>query len=164
MPRTKGKLTKINIKPLQSQITTYGCSCNTLHIIIVVLVVTIIQGCLLGDMAIFFSHNDQLSECTCTPWYDNRPLQLVCFVFLIEVLGELEPLSFHKLCVHMPVNKKKFERNTSSLGYYMYHVIWFGKTKHTSLRGLLAAIDQQFQSSTSKAQGNFTYRNLFYCS
>ena len=53
----------------------------------------------------------------------------------------------------MPVNKKKFERNTSSLEYYMYHVIWFGKTKHTSLRGLLAALDYQFQSSTSKTPG-----------
>ena len=39
------------------------------------------------------------------------------------------PLSFHKLCVPMHVNKKKFERNTSSLEYYMlfmYHMtcIW----------------------------------------
>ena len=63
MPRTRGKLTKINVKPLiQSQIITYSCGCNTLlffhcmhltlYIIIVVSVVSIIQGCLLGDMAI----------------------------------------------------------------------------------------------------------------
>ena len=47
------------------------------------------------------------------------------FVFPIEVPGELDPLSFHKLCVQMQVNKTKFERN-SSLGYY--HMTCFGKT------------------------------------
>ena len=32
-------------------------------------------------------------------------------IFLpIEVQGELDPLSFHNLCVHMHVNKTKFER------------------------------------------------------
>ena len=85
MPRTKGKLTKINIKPLQSQITTHGCSCNTLHVFFTVCTwhftssdcgvsghsYTRLSFRWYGD---FFSHNDQLSECTCTPWYDNRPL------------------------------------------------------------------------------------------
>ena len=56
----------------------------------------------------------------------NRHLQLVCFVFLIEVPGELDPLSFHKLCVHMHVNETKFERN-SSLEYY--HMTCIRKTK-----------------------------------
>ena len=42
---------------------------------------------------------------------------LQCFVFSIQVTGELDPLSFQKLCVHMHWNKSKFERN-SSLVYY----------------------------------------------
>ena len=64
----------------------------------------------------------------------NKPLNLVCFVFPIEVPGELDPLSFLKLCLDMHVNKTKFERN-SSLEYY--HMTCIGKTKHTSLRGPL---------------------------
>ena len=43
----------------------------------------------------------------------KRPLQLVGFVFPIEVPGPLDPLSFHKLCVRVHVNKTKFERNIS---------------------------------------------------
>ena len=43
----------------------------------------------------------------------NGLLHLVRFVFPIEVPGEFDPLSFHKLCVHMHVNKTKFQRNTS---------------------------------------------------
>ena len=35
----------------------------------------------------------------------------------LEVPWELAPWSFHKLYVHMPVNKTKFQRN-SSLEYY----------------------------------------------
>ena len=35
-------------------------------------------------------------------------LQLVCFVFPIEVPGELNSLYSQKLCVHMHVNKTKF--------------------------------------------------------
>ena len=31
----------------------------------------------------------------------NEPLQLVRFVFPIEVPGELDPLSLHKLCVYL---------------------------------------------------------------
>ena len=53
----------------------------------------------------------------------------VCFVFPIEVPGEPDPLSFHKLGVDMHVNKTKFERN-SSLGYY--HMTGIGKAKHAS--------------------------------
>ena len=49
-----------------------------------------------------------------------------CFVFPIEVQGELDPLSFHNLC---SLNKTKFERN-SPLEYY--HMIYIGTTKHTS--------------------------------
>ena len=49
----------------------------------------------------------------------------------MEVPGELDPLSFHKLCVHMHVNKTKFERN-SSLEYY-YHMTCIWKTKHKLL-------------------------------
>ena len=56
---------------------------------------------------------------------------LYVFVFPIEVPGELDPLSFYKLCIHMHVNKTKFERN-SSLEYYMYHMTCIGKTKDTS--------------------------------
>ena len=41
----------------------------------------------------------------------NIPLWLVCFVFLIEVPGDLDRLSFHKLCVDIHVNKTKFEKN-----------------------------------------------------
>ena len=58
----------------------------------------------------------------------NRPLKLVYFI-PIEVPGELNPLSFHNLCVDVYVNKTKFERN-SSLEYYRMTCI--GKTKHTS--------------------------------
>ena len=50
---------------------------------------------------------------------------------------ELYPLSFHELCVHMRLNKTKFERN-SSLEYY--HMTCIGKTKHTGLRGLLVIL------------------------
>ena len=60
--------------------------------------------------------------------FANKPLQLVCFVFPIKVPGELNQLSFYKLCVDMHVNKTKFERN-SSLEYY--HMICIGKTKNT---------------------------------
>ena len=35
------------------------------------------------------------------------------FSFPMEVPGELDPLSFHKLCVDMHVNKMKFERKSS---------------------------------------------------
>ena len=58
----------------------------------------------------------------------NTPLKLVCFVFPTEVPGELDPLSSHKLYVHMHVNKTKFERN-SSLDYY--HMACIGKATHT---------------------------------
>ena len=66
----------------------------------------------------------QLIQPTC-----NTALKLVGFVFPIEVPGELDPLSFHKLRVDMHVNKTKFERN-SSLKYY--HMTCIGKTKHTN--------------------------------
>ena len=35
-----------------------------------------------------------------------RPLELMCFVFPIDVLVELDPLPFHKLCINMHVNKQ----------------------------------------------------------
>ena len=56
---------------------------------------------------------------------------LACMFFFIpiKVPGELDPLSFRKLCVNMHVSKTKFERN-SSLEYY--HMTCTGKTKHTS--------------------------------
>ena len=41
----------------------------------------------------------------------NRLLWLVCFVFLIEVPGEVDPLSFFKLCVDMLMDKMRVERN-----------------------------------------------------
>ena len=59
---------------------------------------------------------------------ENTPLKLVCFVFPIKVPRELDPLSSHKLCVHMHVNKTKFARH-SSLEYY--HMTCIGKAKHT---------------------------------
>ena len=73
-------------------------------------------------MIIYFTfHSKRLNR--------NRPLQLICFVFPIEVPGELDPLSLHKICIDMHVNKTKFERN-SSLEYY--HMTCIGKTEHTS--------------------------------
>ena len=59
------------------------------------------------------------------PFQHNKPL--LCFVFPTEVPGELDSLSFHKLCVDMHVNKTKFERK-GSLEYY--HVTCIEKTKH----------------------------------
>ena len=56
------------------------------------------------------------------------------FCFPNRGLEELHLLSFHNSCVHWQVNKTKFERK-SSLVYY--HITCFGKTKHTSQRGLL---------------------------
>ena len=45
----------------------------------------------------------------------NRPLEVVYFVFPIEVPGgDLDPLSFHKLCVDMHVSKTKFEKKKFS--------------------------------------------------
>ena len=46
-------------------------------------------------------------------------------LFPIEVPGELDPLSFHKLCVDMEVKKTKFERNSS---LECYHMTCLGKT------------------------------------
>ena len=60
--------------------------------------------------------------------WNNKPLQLVCFVFPKEVPGETEPLSFHKLCVDMHVNKTKFERNSSLEYYHMTFIQWENKT------------------------------------
>ena len=58
-----------------------------------------------------------------------RCVACMFFFIPIKVPGELDPLSFYKLCVHMHVSKTKFERK-SSLEYY--HRTCFGKTKHTS--------------------------------
>ena len=76
----------------------------------------------------------------------NKPFKLVCFVFPVEVPGELNScflffvcfgffvclfvFFFQKLCAHMQVNKTKFERNSSLEYYHMTQCI--GKTKHTS--------------------------------
>ena len=77
---------------------------------------------------LFFVRSSRSSAHDHLQWqpFCNRPLQLVCFVFPKEVPGELDPLSFHKLCVDMHVNKMKFERN-GSLEYYRVTCIW--KTK-----------------------------------
>ena len=64
-------------------------------------------------------------------------IKLVMFCFPSRGPRELYPLSFHELCVHMRLNKTKFERN-SSLEYY--HMTCIGKTKHTGLRGLLVIL------------------------
>ena len=63
----------------------------------------------------------------------NRPVLFNLYVLFsqLEVPGELAPWSFHKLCVHMPVNKTKFQRN-SSLEYYDTWPVCIGKTKVTS--------------------------------
>ena len=80
-------------------------------------------------------HQIQKQQCCSLCWklpcflLANRPLWLVCFVFPIEVPGELDPLSFHKLCAKMHVNKTKSERN-SSLEFC--HMTCIRKTKHTS--------------------------------
>ena len=52
----------------------------------------------------------------------------------VLVPREVDPLSFHKFCIHMHVNKTKFERNRS-LEYY--HMTCIGKTKHARQRDLL---------------------------
>ena len=46
-------------------------------------------------------------------------------LFPVEVPGELDPLSFHKLCVDMQVKRTKFERNSS---LECYHMTCLGKT------------------------------------
>ena len=58
------------------------------------------------------------------------PIDLFCLYvfFLIEVPGELDSLSLHKLCADMHVKKTKFERNNSLECYYRTR-IW--KTKLT---------------------------------
>ena len=65
----------------------------------------------------------------------NKPLYPVCFVFPVEVRGELDSLFvclfvcfFHKWCVHMQVNKTKFERNLL-LSWVLSHdpVYWKNK-------------------------------------
>ncbi|CAH3187451.1 unnamed protein product [Porites lobata] len=57
------------------------------------------------------------------PSFASEPRTCMC-----AVPGELDPLSFHKLYIHMHVHKKKFERN-SSLEYY--HMTCIGKTIKT---------------------------------
>ena len=52
---------------------------------------------------------------------------------ILEVPGELAPLSFHKSFSDMHMNKTKFKRN-SSLEHY--RMICIGRTKHRSYRGL----------------------------
>ena len=58
-----------------------------------------------------------------------------------EVAGELGPLSFHNLCVHMHMNKTKFERKSSPEYYPItrsaYHLSGnFGKKFLTNGTGL----------------------------
>ena len=53
---------------------------------------------------------------------------LYCFVFPIEVPGELHPLSFHKLCVHVHVNKMKFDRNLQFPRVLSHKLYWENKT------------------------------------
>ena len=52
----------------------------------------------------------------------------------ISGLKEIPSFIFFKLRVHMHMNKRKFERNSSS---EYYHMTWEGQTKHTSQRVLL---------------------------
>jgi len=87
----------------------------------------------------------QYCKTSCAFFAARFSVPLACmFYFPIEVPGELDPLSFHKLCLHMHVNKTKFERN-SSLEYSFYikyyhmtntrpkHDLYIGKlTNHTS--------------------------------
>ena len=75
-----------------------------------------------------FFHSHALSHFSSS--IANRPLWPVCFVFPIEAPGELDPLSFHKLCVDMHVNKTKFEKKKKSPE--CYHMTCIGETKHTS--------------------------------
>ena len=57
-------------------------------------------------------------------WENNTAFSIT---WPMEVLGEPDPLSFHKLCVDMHANKTKFQRN-SSLGYYHMTCYWGNKT------------------------------------
>ena len=52
----------------------------------------------------------------------------------MKVSGKVVPLSFQKLCLHMPGIRKKFERRNSPLEYY--YMTYIGKTKTYNLRGL----------------------------
>ena len=80
-------------------------------------------------------HQIQKQQCCSLCWklpcflLANRSLSLEFFVFPIEVPGELDPLSFHKSCVDMDVNKTKSERNSS---LECCHTTCIRKTKHTS--------------------------------
>ena len=75
---------------------------------------------------------------------NNRPFQLVCFVFPIQTT-RCSPgnfpfclfINYAYICMWMHMHKTTFERN-SSLGYH--HVVWNGKTKHTSLTGPLITL------------------------
>ena len=84
-------------------------------------VVHVHSGCFADINLLLFSRSLSRRLCRC----------LACMFFFIpiKVPGELDPLSFYKLCVHMHVSKTKFERK-SSLEYF--HMTCFGKTKHTS--------------------------------
>ena len=42
----------------------------------------------------------------------------------MKVSGEMPPVSFHKICVNMEVNKIKFERNS----FLEYDLHWENKT------------------------------------
>ena len=47
--------------------------------------------------------------------------------FPIEVPGEIDPLSFHKLCLYMHGNKTKFERNSSQeYSFYIERILHGG--------------------------------------
>ena len=61
--------------------------------------------------------SNQCCKTSCTFFVARFSTPLACmFCFPIEVPGEHHSLSFHKLCLHMHVNKTKFERN--SIKYY----------------------------------------------
>ena len=62
----------------------------------------------------------QYCKTSCAFFAARFSVPLACMLYFpIEVPGELDPLSFHKLCLHMHVSKTKFERN-SSLEYSCY--------------------------------------------
>ena len=58
------------------------------------------------------------------------------FIVPQSVLKEICPFrNYANICIWMHVHRTTFERN-SSLGYH--HLVWSGKTKHSSWKGLLS--------------------------
>ena len=80
------------------------------------------------------------------------------FFFLpIEAPGELDPLSFHNLCLHMHVNKPKFERNRSLA--IDYTISWPVLEKKNNLKRSIG-----FMSKTTALHVHHAFLTFLWCS